>query len=204
MADNTAQNGTATIAADDIGSGVLAQRVKIVVGADGTGNDIDSTHPIPTCVRDTNRVYKHLYATGAASGTTGTETIIQLAAGGFTGAAPAAAANSYTPTSGKRFRVTSITVASRGNATATAQVTTHTFRMNTAGAITTSSNSQLQLRTATPATALAWDRVTINFEGEGPDILGDGTLTFGMTANAVFVTNAPTWDVLITGYEYTP
>lgn len=41
MADNvaiTAGTGT-TIAADDIGAGVLAQRVKVVLGADGTGVD---------------------------------------------------------------------------------------------------------------------------------------------------------------------
>lgn len=43
MADNvaiTAGSGT-TIAADDIGSGILAQRVKPVWGPDGTGNDTD-------------------------------------------------------------------------------------------------------------------------------------------------------------------
>jgi len=43
MADNidvTAGSGK-TIAADDIGAGVLAQRVKVVWGPDGTGNDTD-------------------------------------------------------------------------------------------------------------------------------------------------------------------
>lgn len=43
MVDNvaiTAGSGT-TIAADDIGAGVLAQRVKPVWGPDGTGNDVD-------------------------------------------------------------------------------------------------------------------------------------------------------------------
>lgn len=43
MVDNiavTAGSGT-TIAADDIGAGVLAQRVKVVWGPDGTGNDTD-------------------------------------------------------------------------------------------------------------------------------------------------------------------
>lgn len=49
MADNvavTAGAGT-TIAADDIGAGVLAQRVKPVWGADGTGNDVNTTTPLP-------------------------------------------------------------------------------------------------------------------------------------------------------------
>lgn len=55
MADNvaiTAGTGT-TIAADDIGAGVLAQRVKPVWGPDGTGNDVDITtgKPMPVQVR---------------------------------------------------------------------------------------------------------------------------------------------------------
>lgn len=48
MADNTAQNGTATIAADDIGAGLLVQRVKIGSGADGSFSDATATTPIPT------------------------------------------------------------------------------------------------------------------------------------------------------------
>lgn len=39
MADNTAQNGTATIACDDVGSGVLVQRIKRSLGRDGTASD---------------------------------------------------------------------------------------------------------------------------------------------------------------------
>jgi hypothetical protein len=55
MVDNvaiTAGSGT-TIAADDIGSGILAQRVKPVWGPDGTGNDIDvaTGKPLPVQVR---------------------------------------------------------------------------------------------------------------------------------------------------------
>lgn len=55
MADNlavTAGTGT-TIAADDIGGGVLAQRVKPVWGPDGTGNDVDvaSGKPLPAQIR---------------------------------------------------------------------------------------------------------------------------------------------------------
>lgn len=48
MADNvTYTPGTgATIAADDIG-GVLHQRVKISVGADGTANDVSTLNPMP-------------------------------------------------------------------------------------------------------------------------------------------------------------
>lgn len=50
MTDNvsiTAGSGT-TIASDDIGAGVQAQRVKPVWGADGTGNDTQVANPLPT------------------------------------------------------------------------------------------------------------------------------------------------------------
>jgi len=55
MADNvtiTAGSGV-TVAADDIGGGVLAQRVKPVWGPDGTGNDTDvaTGKPLPIQVR---------------------------------------------------------------------------------------------------------------------------------------------------------
>lgn len=55
MADNMdVTPGTGkTIAADDIGGGVLAQRVKPVWGPDGTGNDIDvaTGKPLPVQLR---------------------------------------------------------------------------------------------------------------------------------------------------------
>lgn len=54
MADNTAQTGTATIAADDVttlnggaSSGVLVQRVKLVYGDDGTARDVSTSFPTP-------------------------------------------------------------------------------------------------------------------------------------------------------------
>jgi hypothetical protein len=37
---------------------------------------------------------------------------------------------------------------------------------------------------------------------EGLEITGDGTLQIGATVNSVYVTNAPTVDLLIAGYEY--
>lgn len=151
-------------------------------------------------LRDAGRTHVTYYATGAASGTTTTETAISLTKSSGTSAT--SAANSQTPASGKKYRITAITVASRGNVTATAQVSTFNLRINTAGAVITSSTPVIMsIRSATPATALAWDRVFIEIP-EGLEIAGDGTLQIGMTANAVFVTNAPTWDVLITGYEY--
>lgn len=49
MADNATLPATGSVvAADDIGSGVLAQRVKPVWGADGTGTDTQVSQPLPT------------------------------------------------------------------------------------------------------------------------------------------------------------
>lgn len=211
MADNTTLNsgtGGDVIATDDVtslnggaSSGIKVQRVKVMFGSDGSATDVDSANPLPVIQTDSNRTIVHFWASGAASGATGTETAITLTRSTSAGGATASGA-SYTVTSGKRLRLSQITFASRGNATATAQVTTFSLRVNTAGAVTTTSNIWLQGRTATPATALAWDRLVLNFGDLGPAVTGDGTLQIGVTANAVFTTNAPTWDVVITGYEY--
>lgn len=205
MADNTTLNaasGGDVIASDDIG-GVKFQRVKLVYGADGTNSgDVDWANPLPVFQIDTQATFIQLWANGAASGTTGTETLITLTRSGSPGSATTTA-TSFTPTNGKRFRITNLVFASRGNATATAQVTTFSLRVNTGGAITTTSNVMFSARTATPATASAWDRTAVfNFGESGPEIVGNGTLQFGVSAAATFVTNAPTWDVQITGYEY--
>jgi hypothetical protein len=206
MVDNTTLNagsGGDTIASDDIG-GVKHQRVKVEYGADGSATDVSNATPLPTFDRHDGRTLVQFYSVGAASGATGVETLIALAKAGTLGNAPAAAAGSLLVPTGKRFRITSITFASRGNATATAQASAFSLRINAAGAVVAASTGiALQARTATPATALAWDRFTITFEDDGPELVGDGTLQWGITANAVFVTNAPTWDVLITGYEFT-
>ena len=208
MADNSAQNGTDTIATDDVttlnggaSSGVKVQRVKVMHGADGTATDASAADPLPVIQVDSNRTIVHFWATGVASGTTGTETAITLTRSTSPGSATASGA-SYAPTSGKRLRISQVVFAARGNATATAQVTTFTLRVNTAGAVTTTSNTWMAARVATPATALAWDRFVLSPGDLGPSIAGDGTLQIGVTANAVFTTNAPTWDVLITAYEF--
>jgi len=140
------------------------------------------------------------YATGAAAGTTGTETAITLTRSLSTG--PTTTGNSFVLTSGKKFKITHITVATRGHSTATAQVTTFNFRLNLASAVTTTSTPVfLSVRSATPATSLAWDRVAVPI-ADGYEIGGNGTLQFGVTANAVYTTNAPTWDISIIGFEY--
>lgn len=204
MADNVQLNpgaGGSVVAADDIG-GVVFQRVKVVHGADGTNDgDVSRTNPLPVLAMDHDRTVLAFWAVAAASGTTGTETAVTLSRSNAPGATVTSAA-SWTPTTGKRFRITSIALATRGNATATAQATTFSLRVNTGGAATTTSAVMLAARLATPATALAWDRVTLLWSSDGPEITGDGTLSFCMTAAATYTTNAPTWDVTITGYEY--
>jgi hypothetical protein len=54
MVDNTTQNGTATIAADDVttlngsaSSGILVQRMKPVWGADNSARDTSGAYPLP-------------------------------------------------------------------------------------------------------------------------------------------------------------
>jgi len=57
VADNTAQTGAATIAADDVttlngagSSGVLVQRVKVAYGDDDTARDASAAFPLPVAV----------------------------------------------------------------------------------------------------------------------------------------------------------
>jgi hypothetical protein len=149
---------------------------------------------------DSGRVNLIFSATGVAAGATGVETAITLSKAADTGAT--ASAVSFVVTSGKRFRVTSITFGTQGNAAATAQATTFNLRINTAGAVVVATTPiVLSARSATAAVAGAYDRVTLPIP-DGLEFLGTGTLQFGLTANSVFVTNAPVWDVLIAGFEY--
>jgi hypothetical protein len=151
-------------------------------------------------LKDAGRTAIMFYATGVASGTTTTETAITLNKSAGTGATSSAV--SFVITSGKTFRITSIIFGSRGNATATAQITKFSLRLNTGGAVTTTSAPVLlAAQVATPATSSAYDRISVEIP-DGYEIAGNGTIQFGLTANATFVTNAPTWDALIVGYEY--
>lgn len=204
MADNTLLNvgtGGDTIATDDIG-GIKFQRVKLIYGPDGNNSgDVDIANPLPVFQVDTARTLIHFWANAAAAGATGVETAITLTKSAAPGTATTSAA-SFVVTSGKRFRLTSIIFATRGNNTATAQVTTFNVRVNSAGAVTTTSNIWFSARSATPATANSWDRIILSLGDLGPEVLGDGTLQIGVTAAATFTTNAPTWDVQILGYEY--
>ena len=203
MADNTSLNagsGGDLIATDDI-AGVKHQRVKIEYGADGSATDVSTSTPLPVQMMNTARTEIRLYAVAAAAGATTVETAITLTKSAGTSATTTGA--SFIVTAGKRFKIVHFMVATRGNATATAQSTTFNLRLNTAGAVTTTSTPIiLSARSATPATASAWDRYALLLPEDGIELVGDGTMQFGVTAAATFTTNAPTWDVLIVGYEY--
>jgi hypothetical protein len=140
------------------------------------------------------------YANGVAAGATATETAITLTKSSGTAATSTAA--SQTLTAGRRFHVQMMVFTSRGHATATAQTTLFSLRVNTGGAVTTATTpAVMQVLTETPAAINAVDRVIIPFT-DGYEILGTSTLQWGVTALATYVTNAPTWDVLIIGYVY--
>lgn len=149
---------------------------------------------------DAGRTNLNFYATTAAAGSTTTETAITLTKSA--GTAVTSTGTSFVITNGKTFRITHLSVATRGNSTATAQTTTFNLRINTAGAVITSTTPIVfSARSATAAVASAWDRYIIPIP-EGFEIAGNGTIQFGITAAATYTTNAPTWDVNIIGYEY--
>lgn len=151
-------------------------------------------------LKDSGRVHIRLRAVAVAAGATGVETLFTLTRSADNGATTTG--TSFVVTNGKRFRMTSITFATRGHATATAQTTTFNLRVNTAGAcIVTSTPIIYSARSATAAVANDWDRFSV-YLTDGDEILGDGTLAFCISAAATYTTNAPTWDVLITGFEY--
>lgn len=202
--------GGATITVNNGTAGSGTQRV--VIASDQTAYSVNATGPTLTKatqgatgfsvqdLKDAGRTALRYYAVAAAAGTTTTETAITLTKSSGTSATTTG--TSFVITSGKIFRITAMSFATRGHNTATAQTTTFNFRINTGGAVTTSSTPiTLAMRSATPATANAWDRVFVQIP-DGLEITGDGTLQFGVTAAATYTTNAPTWDVTIIGFEY--
>jgi len=183
------------------GSAVVGNPV-LVAGSDGTNaRSLLMRTSGAQVVNYPARTQFQFYAVAAAAGATATETAITLTKSSDTSATSSAA--TFVVTSGKTFRITHFSVATRGNATATVQSTTFNLRINTGGAVTTTSTPIiLSARSATPATASAWDRYSIPLPDGGIEIVGTGTLQFGVTAAATYTTNAPTWDVTIIGYEY--
>lgn len=200
---NTLRTSLATNVALPAGTNVLG-KVRPVDSSDAdltTTVGTQTTRAMATQNQvDAGRTHINFYAIAAAAGTTTTETAITLTKSSGTSAT--ATGVSFAITNGKRYRITSFSVATRGNATATIQTTTFNFRINTGGGVVTSSTPiVLSARSATGAVASAWDRFYIPIP-DGFEILGTATLQIGITAAATYTTNAPTWDVLITGFEY--
>src|SRR5436305_7480507 len=141
----------------------------------------------------------NFYAVGAAVGATGVETAVTLTRSSEFNATTTGT-SFVIGTGKKRYHVTSMVFATRGNATGTAQVTTFSVRVNTARAVTTSSTPiVVKVNSGTPATSLAYDRVSVPLPQGGLELLGDRTGQFGVTVNSVYVTNAPTAYISIDG-----
>ncbi|MDQ3024567.1 MAG: hypothetical protein M3R04_09335 [bacterium] len=150
-------------------------------------------------IQDAGRTAISLWATGVTAGTTATEALVTFTRSTVAGAATTSA-NTFVITSGKTFRITAIVVAAR-NMAATVATTLFTLRINTAGAVATTSPAAISLRCATAATINFIDRV--DFEPpDGIEIAGNGTIQFGLSVNPVWTTTASQYDVNITGYEY--
>lgn len=180
---------------------LIALLVVLAVAVPSAQTQSGSTrHPVVALNTTIGRTQINYYAASAAAGATGTETAITLTKASGTSATTTAV--TFAIPVNKRYRISAISVGARGNAVATAQVTTFSIRINTAGAVTTATTPIiLQAVVATPATSSAYDRVLFPLE-DGFEITGSATLQFGVTANAVYVTNAPTWDVMLIGYLY--
>jgi len=139
-------------------------------------------------------------ANGHASGATGVETIITLRKSSGTGATTTG--TTFVIPISKTFIITGILFGVKGHNTATNSQTTFNVRINTGGNVIASTTPiLLSARVCTTAVANTYDRVIVPIT-EGYELFGTGTLQIGVSAASTFTTNAPTWDVLITGYEY--
>jgi hypothetical protein len=184
-----------TIAQDNV-----SQVGGTAVAAQAKGTQASNFFPTQDVI-NSGRTEVNYYATGAAAGATTVETLLTLTQASGTGATTTG--TSFVITSGKTFRMTSLTFATRGNtATATAQITTFSLRINTGGTcVVTSTPIAFQAVSGAAATLAAFDRFQVPIP-DGWEIAGNGTLAICVTANSTFVTNAPTLDVEITGFQY--
>ncbi len=150
--------------------------------------------------KDQGRTNIFFSAAGLTAPNNGVEAGLTLVKSGGTTATTSA--NSFICTAGKTFRITAISVATRGNSVATAQATDFSFRYNASGAVTVSSTPViLKASSATVATASAFDRFTMPLS-DGYEIKCDGVGQFGVTANSAYSVDAPSWYVNVSGFEY--
>lgn len=210
VAENTSGSLTNTTRGWDIPVGAFTHfRVRASTWTSGTaavGISFQSMpyEPSPTVGLSgmfMGRTQKGWWANAVTAGTTATEAAVTLTTSSSPGAATTTGSSFVIP-AGKRFLINSIMFASRGNSTATAHTITFSLRVNTGGAVTTTSPVIWTGFTGAGATALAWDRVGPFELPGGIEIVGDGTAQWGLTVNPTFVTNAPTYYAAISGFEY--
>jgi hypothetical protein len=148
---------------------------------------------------DTGRTAVTFTAAGLTSGTSTTKVMVTMNKSTVAGAA-VSSASSFVITSGKRFRITNISVSVRAMA-ATVAIGLFELVINTAGAAVVGSPTGFTARAATPATTGIYDHKVIPIP-DGLEILGNGTLQFGIAYTPTWTTTASQYDVVITGFEY--
>lgn len=151
-------------------------------------------------LKDAGRTAIVFYVTSSTVGATGVESALTFTKSAGTGST--SSAYTFVITNGKRFRITGISIATQANASATTHSTVFNLRLNTAANCNAGSTPVLgSWRSASAAVAGQWDRFVVPI-GEGYEIAGNGTIQFCASVNSTFVTNAPTADMTIIGYEY--
>lgn len=151
-------------------------------------------------LKDAGRVHVTYYVTASTVGATTAESALVFTKASATSAT--SSAYTFAITNGKTYRITNISIATLGNATPTAQSTIFNLRVNTAANCSAASTPVIwSSRSATPATASTWDRLIFDIP-DGLQIAGTSTLQICASVNSTFTTNAPTADMIISGYEY--
>lgn len=143
-----------------------------------------------------------LYVSAVTAGTTATEAIQTMTIS--KGTAATTTSTTYALGSGKTLRLTGMHFQHLGNATATTASVVWRLRLNTAGAAVVTSTPILFVgRTQTAAVALAKDAYDVPV-ADGYEIVNalGGTVNIAITATPTFVTNAPSYDAHLIGYEY--
>jgi len=201
MSDNTAQNGTSTVATDEIG-GIHYQIVKNAFGALDTATLVSAANPFPTVISGVGRTTLAMTAEFAFAQTAETLLTMTFSSNG----AATSTFSSRTITSGKRMRFQAVTLEVEGLGSGTAPQRAYLrLRVNTAGATTTSSPLQTVWSCANNPAVVKTAQVQHFDIPDGLEFLGDGTVTFGLSLETPdWVTSTATGRAKITilGYEY--
>lgn len=201
MADNTPQNGTATIATDEVTtlnggavSAVQVQRVKPVYGDDGIARDVSTAFPLPI-IASGNRTSVILSASAVTSVTTeALFSLSQYRAGTVT------SGTQYTVAAGKTLRVQAVQFGSRfitPSATATFASAKFNLRWLVSGTLSATTSPLVYSDTKMSAS----NTPTPNSDLAIPDGID---FPAGSVIGVSHVDSAATLalDVLIVGYEY--